>query len=127
MGDPFFPTERPLTGFGRKQRSAKLGNNPNQVTDDYYSRGASYGYDDLQQQKFEKYSVPAMVVESAVDKQENGNELEDDEEYNQLPTEDDFEENNNQYTLNDIKSKKPNNMATARFSVYKGLEKMMSR
>lgn len=122
LGDPFMPTTRPLTGFGRRKRSV-VANDPNQVIDDYYTRGASQGYDDVQQQKFEKYSVPAMVVESAPNKAapdvEDG--LEDGEEY------DEEDMVNQQFSLNDLKIKQPNNLATARFSVYKGMEQMISR
>lgn len=128
LSDPFTPTTRPLTGTGRKRRNVVTA--LNQVTDDYYTRGASHGYDDVQKQKFEKYTVPAVVVESApieADDDLRNSEDEYDEEYNPIPMEDDVEQDGKQYTLNDVKIKEPNNLATARFTVYKGFEEMMSR
>lgn len=133
LGDPFTPVTRPITGTGRKRRSedAAAPDDASQVTDDYYTRGASSGFDDVQQQKYEKYSVPAMVVESAPNEVAVDDELDDgdayDEEYGPIPMEDDIEQDAKQYTLDDVKIKQPNNLATARFTLYKGMEQMVSR
>lgn len=58
-------------------------------------------------------------------------DLEDEEEYDEdygpIPMEDDIEQDAKQYRLDDTKVKQPNNLATARFTLYKGLESMVSR
>lgn len=126
LADPFMPTTRPLTGGGRKQRSINVENNVNKITDDFNSSRATYGFDDLQQQKYEKYSVPAMVVDSAPNEIPTDDDEEDEEVYKeQFQIEE--EQANKQYSLEDLKIKHPNNLATARFTVYKGLEQIMLR
>lgn len=131
LSDPFAPTTRPITGTGRKRRSDNVAPDLSQVNDDYYTIGESRGYDKLQQQKFEKYSETAKVVESAPNQEATSIDLDDgeeyDEEYGQIPMEDDIEQDKLQYTLDTLKIKQPNNLATARFTVYRGLEQMMSR
>lgn len=132
LSDPFTPTTRPVSGTGRKRRSENVvaAIEGNQVTDDYYTREASQGFDDLQQQKFEKYSVPAVIVESAPNEAEQG-EVDDgeefDEEYGPIPLEDDIQQDAKQFKLDDVNLKQPNNLATSRFTLYQGLEQLVSR
>lgn len=133
LSDPFAPTTRPISGTGRKRRSNDgKAFELEQTTDDYYSRnGESRGFDTVQQHKYEKYTVPAVVLESGPNQVteilnndlENGEEH--DEEYGPIPMEDDIEQDAREF--NDMKIKQPNNLATARFTLYKGLEQIVSR
>lgn len=127
LSDPFLPTTRPLTGTGRRRRSnGKIVLDEEELiettTDDYYSRG----FDELQHQKYEQYSVAAKLVEAGPDESptEPSSEYED---YGPIAAEDDIENDAKQFTLNDVKIKQPNNLATARFTLYKGMESMVSK
>lgn len=126
FSDPFNPTPQPITG--RKRRSA-----PPPVV----------GFDEAAQQRYEKYDVEAVEVESGP------NEIKTDygrEYYNNYYDDADAEadddavveeteepvpvpdtESDSKYTLADIKKKQPSNMDTARFSLYHGIEKMAEK
>lgn len=132
LSDPFNPTTRPISGTGRKRRSENEATSDlKQSTDDYYTRGASQGYDEFQQQTYEKYSVSAKVMESAANPESAYDDKEDeeelDEEYGPIPMEDDIEQDARQYRLDDSMVKQPNNLAKSRFTLYKGMEQMVSR
>lgn len=102
------------------------------------------GYDADAQLKYEKYDVEAVEIESGANNIRKDNV--DDDDYQGYDdglegdlhndrVEDDEEdvmgdirnEDDNQYTLNDIRKKQPGNLATARFSLYRGIEKMAEK
>lgn len=102
------------------------------------------GFDADAQLKFEKYDVEAVEIESGANKIKKDDV--DDDEYQGYDdglegdihndhVEDDEEDlfddtlkdDDHQYTLNDIRKKVPGNLATARFTLYRGIEKMAQK
>lgn len=109
LGDPFNPTPLPIT---RRRRQA------NQI-DGATSKGTksvknSTGYDSEVHQKYEKYDVEAEVITYDFDHPTG-----DDDESNGEGNEIDDEYPN---TLEDLRIKQPNNLDTARWTIYKGIE-----
>lgn len=138
LSDPFNPTTRPISDAIRKRRRRS----------DPESRSQSplkmtAGYDPNEQLKFEKYDVEAVEIESGANKIKNDDI--DDDEYqgyddglegdlhddhvkdDKEDVMDDLQMDEHQYTLNDIRKKQPGNLATARFTLYRGIEKMAEK
>lgn len=120
LSDPFNPTPRPISDTGRRRRR-------------------SSGFDADTQQRYERYEEEAIEVESAT--MPNGMASYDDE-YDEDAVrvggaedsaEDDLAEDaetvkqHSPYTLNDVKIREPNNLATARFTMYRGLESLLQK
>lgn len=124
ISDPFNPTIRPISGTGRRRRRRLIEGTPD---------NGQIGYDAMTNQKYEKYDVQAVEIESGTRKTEEYEDYEEDdtEEVNGPSTNEENEMNDDEidehFTLQDIKIKQPNNIATARFSLYKGIERMADR
>lgn len=115
LADPFNPTTRPISGTGRRRKR-------------------SSGFDANTQQRFEKYEEQAVEVESGTmpnglasydDEYEDVNQVDD--ENIDLDEDDETTGQHTPYTLNDVKIREPNNLATARFTMYRGLESLVQK
>lgn len=139
LSDPFNPTTRPISDAIRKRRRRSDLESPRQSP-----LKMTAGYDADAQLKFEKYDVEAVEIESGANKimkddvdddeyqgYDDGLEgdLHDDhvEEDEENVMDDILTDDDNQYTLNDIRKKQPGNLATARFTLYRGIEKMAEK
>lgn len=108
LGDPFNPTPLPIT---RRRREA------NQIDGNSLTKQKNEtGYDSETRQKYEKYDVEAEVITYDFDHPAgDDDQLNGDEDKNEI---DDKYPN----TLEDLKIKQPNNLDTARWTIYKGIE-----
>lgn len=120
FADPFDLTTRPITGRKRRRRSfdeiEAPTQNPSNAFDEYH------GFDSEQNEKYEKHQVKAEVVESGTEPSYNyddDNELSDEELWFQ---EDRFDRSKDPMAL-----KHPQNLATSRWTIYKGMAALAER
>lgn len=104
LGDPFNPTPLPINK--RKRRES------NSIDTNESLMKNSSGYDNDLKQKFETYNVEAEVITYDMDNEQN----DDNEKYENAIDEEYLT------TLDDLKIKQPNNLDTARWTLYKGIE-----
>lgn len=117
IADPFDVSTQPISGFfDRKKRMIKeseLTENPNNAVEDFR------GYDSEQNEKFEKHQIEAEVVESGTEAFEDKNEWQNDNSW--------FQNNVNDRYKNPLSLKAPQNLATSRWTIYKGLAILAER
>lgn len=124
--DPFNVTPQPISSTGRRRRRSQ--SDRQAVVDLTNTLGA--GYDAENQQHFEKYETKAIEVDSGAIPAAAGGDG-DDEYYYEDDANDEYDlvddKDVPQYSLKDVKTKEPNNMDTARFTLYKGLETLVQK
>lgn len=119
LADPFDLTTRPITGRRRRRRSIEeietpTTEMPTNAVDEYH------GYDSEQNEKYEKHQVEAEIVESGPEPPaDDENELSDEELWFQ---DDQYDKSNDPLAL-----KHPQNLATSRWTVYKGMAALAER
>lgn len=125
LADPFDLTTRPITGRRRRRRSIEAIEAPTELptnaVDEYH------GYDKEQNEKYEKHQVEAEIVES-------GTEPSDDESgdyyYDQNQRSDEelwFQDDHYDKSSDPMALKQPQNLATSRWTVYKGMAALAER
>lgn len=122
FADPFDLTTRPITGRKRRRRSIEEIDAPTEVpmtnsVDEYH------GYDNEQNEKYERHQVEAEIVESGTepsdDDVDDNNQMSDEELWFQ---DDQYDKSNDPMAL-----KQPQNLATSRWTVYKGMAALADR
>lgn len=121
LADPFDLTTRPLTG--RRRRSNEKIEAPTEVptnaVDEYK------GYDKEQNEKFERHQVEAEIVESGTEPTDDGygdydqNQMSDEELW--------FQDDHYDKSSDPMALKHPQNLATSRWTVYKGMAALAER
>lgn len=120
FADPFELTTRPITGRKRRRRSIDEIEAPTENLSNAFDE--YHGFDSEQNEKFEKHQVQAEVVESGTEpsyKDDDDNELSDEELWFQ---DDRFDRTNDPMAL-----KHPQNLATSRWTIYKGMAALAER
>lgn len=121
FADPFDLTTRPLTGKRRRRSSGSIveieapTEVPSNAVDEYH------GYDSVQNEKYEKHQVQAEVIESGTEPSDDGddNEMSDEELW--------FKEDQFDRSRDPMALKHPQNLATSRWTVYKGMAALAER
>lgn len=120
LADPFDLTTRPITGRRRRRRSIEEieapTEKPKNAVDEYH------GYDVEQNEKYERHQVEAEIVESGTepsDDDDDNNQMSDEELWFQ---DDHYDKSNDPMAL-----KHPQNLATSRWTVYKGIAALAER
>lgn len=117
FADPFDVTTRPITGRKRRRRSIEELEAPTEMpmnTMDEY-----HGYDNEQHEKYERHQVEAEIVESGTEPPDDDSEMSDEELWFQ---DDLYDKSNDPLAL-----KHPQNLATSRWTVYKGIAALAER
>lgn len=117
FADPFDVTTRPITGRKRRRRSIEELEAPTEMpmnTMDEY-----HGYDNEQHEKYERHQVEAEIVESGTEPPDDDSEMSDEELWFQ---DDQYDKSNDPLAL-----KHPQNLATSRWTVYKGIAALAER
>lgn len=122
LGDPFDLTTRPLTGRKRRRRSTEEIEKPTELptnaVDEYH------GYDSEQNEKFERHQVEAEVVESGTEPSDDNYNGDD----SQMSDEEVWFQDDQYHKSNDpMALKHPQNLATSRWTVYKGMAALAER
>lgn len=114
FADPFDPTPRPITG--RRRRSIEL---PTNAVEEYH------GYDKEQNEKYERHQVEAEIVESGTELSEDGY---DDYDGSRVSDEELwFQDDQYDKSSDPMALKHPQNLATSRWTVYKGMAALAER
>lgn len=113
FNDPFDLTTRPISGFfDRKKRTIELPK-PTELPTNSFEVGNTSGYDSEQNEKYEKHEVEAEIVESGTEPHESDdNEMSEADYWNQ--------EDRAEWLNDPSRPRGPQNLATSRWTVYKG-------
>lgn len=125
LADPFDLTTRPIGSFSKKKRdltdeSVQLAEEP-APTEAPTTLNKTSGYDAELHQKFEKYVVQPEEIASGTNSQQNAeeDELSDADYWNQ--------ESKGDWMDDPLRPKQPQNLATSRWTVYKGMAALAER
>lgn len=112
FADPFDITTRPLTG--RRRRSIEAPTElPANAVDEYH------GYDSERNEKYERHQVDAEIVESGTEPTDANDEMSDEELW--------FKDDSYDKSHDPMALKQPQNLATSRWTVYKGIAALAER
>lgn len=123
LADPFDLTTRPITGFFKRKKRMLEEPKPTELPPKMDTEKSQIGFDTELNQKYEKYEVNPEVIESQTDEPEidgdNENELSDADYWNR--------EDHTAWQRDPLRPKAPQNLATSRWTVYKGLAALAER
>lgn len=127
FADPFDLTTRPITGFFVRKKRMLEEPKPTELPPPMspMAEESDSGYDAEQNQKYEKYKVQPELIESKTDQPEfedgtdEEGELSDADYWNR--------EDHAAWQRDPLRPKGPQNLATSRWTVYKGLAAMAER
>lgn len=126
LADPFDLTTRPISGFFDRKKRMIEEPKPTELPPKLDTVKSAVGFDADLNQKFEKYEVQPEVIESQTDEEQapdyNGNdenEMSDADYWNR--------EEPNAWQRDPLRPKAPQNLATSRWTVYKGLAALAER
>lgn len=123
MQDPFNPITHPVTS--RRKRNS-LSAEPNSTDDQHHYKSTGIPTnktnDSTFEDHYEKYDVEAVEIEAG-----NDTTTGDDSEYYDDLSEDTSEDIDKVYTAADYRISKPNDLSTARWSLFKGIEMLAER
>lgn len=118
LADPFDLTTRPITGAKRRKRFVEetvTTEVPENTLHEYK------GYDNEQNERFEKYKVEAEVIESGTEKLHDSDTNTDTDERSWFEVEH-FDRSKDPLAL-----KRPQNLGTTRWTIYKGMAAIAER
>lgn len=114
FSDPFDLTTQPITG-GRRRRAiadSTATEKPNTVD-------GTRGFDNEQNEKYEKYEVEAEIVANATDAPNETEDMSDEESW--------FEQEQFDRSKDPLALKHPQNLGTSRWTIYKGMAALAER
>lgn len=127
LADPFDLTTRPISGFFDRKKRTIEEPMPTEWPPKMDTVKSSVGFDDELNQKYEKYEVQPEVIETRTDEPEPepDNSNDDDSELNDA----DYwnREDHTAWQNDPLRPKAPQNLATSRWTVYKGLAALAER
>lgn len=117
LQDPFNPATRPITS--RRKRSSSNADEPPESADENKIIGMQTNQTNGSSisDHYEKYDVDAVEIDSGTDTEDEDSEYDDDS----------SEYEDKVYTAADYRISKPNDFATARWSLFKGMEMLAER
>lgn len=120
LADPFDLTTRPITGFFDRKKRTIEEPKPTEMPTNAIDASNSAGYDSEQNEKYEKHEVEAVVVESGTEADANDvNQMSEADYWNQ--------EDRAEWLKDPMRPKGPQNLATSRWTVYKGFAALAER
>lgn len=117
LADPFDLSTRPITGAKRRKRfvaESTVTEESKNALDEYTS-----GFDSEQNEKYEKHIVEAIVVDGGTETPSDYNEYLDEKSWFDVEPFDRLKD--------PMAQKKPQNLATTRWTIYKGLAAIAER
>lgn len=128
LADPFDLTTRPISGFFERKKRMLEEPKPTELPPKADMVKSAIGFDAELNQKYEKYEVQPEVIESRINDEpepdydgDDENELSDADYWNR---EDDSA---SAWQRDPLRPKAPQNLATSRWTVYKGLAALAER
>lgn len=125
LADPFDLTTRPISGFFDRKKRMVEEPKPTEWPPKIDEVDSATGFDAELNQKYEKYEVQPEVIETQTDEPEPDYNSEDE---NELSDADYWNREDHSAWLRDpLRPKSPQNLATSRWTVYKGLATLAER